>query len=139
MRLQLLTIVALFSVDVRPIRADDMEGDAVYVPMPAGESLSVRNPLGGIRVRGWDQAEVRIVAHKRAQRTALLDRMKVRVNLDGGKLEIASGIYLEGGAFMPLPLSGVAVDLTIDAPRRMALRATTFAGEIDASGLRAGM
>ena len=124
--------------EARPAAADELEGDAVYIPMPAGESLSVRNPMGSVRVRGWDQAEVRVIVQKRAQKTALLDRLRVRVHLDGGRLEVATGVYLQDGGWMPLPLSGTAIDLTIDAPRAMALRAATFAGGIDAAGLRAG-
>ena len=56
-----------------------MEGNAVYIPMTAGETLTVSNPLGAVRMRGWDQSEVRIVATKRARSTQVIDRMKVRV------------------------------------------------------------
>jgi hypothetical protein len=119
-------------------RADDMEGDAVYLPMPGGESLTVKNPLGALRVRGWDQPQIRIVAQKRARTEAVLERLKVRVNVVEGRVEVATGVYLADGAWHPLPQAGAAIDLTIDAPRRMALEASTFAGDLDASGFRSG-
>jgi hypothetical protein len=118
--------------------ADDMEGDAVYVPMPRGETLAVRNPLGAVRVRGWDEPQVKIVAAKRARSSALLDRLKVRVNIEGGRVDVTAGVYLADGSWRPLPQSGAGVDLTIDVPRRMALAASTFTGDIDAAGLRSG-
>jgi DUF4097 and DUF4098 domain-containing protein YvlB len=135
---RLLGGVLLLALAGGGARADDMEGDAVYIPMPQGESLAVRNPLGSVRVRGWDEAQVKIVAAKRARSAQLLDRLKVRVNIDRGRLDVAVGVYLGDGTWRPLPQSGAAVDLTIDVPRRMALAATTFTGDIDAAGLRSG-
>ena len=121
-----------------PALADDMEGNAVYLPMPAGESLTVCNPLGTVQLRGWDQPEVRIVAEKRATSPGLLDRLKVRVEIIDGKLDVTAGVYLDGKSWHSVPLDGAKINLTIDAPRRMALAASTFAGDIDAAGFRAG-
>lgn len=118
-------------------RADDLEGDVVYLPMPAGETLTVDNRLGTLRLRGWDEPQVRIVATKRAREAGMLDRLKVRVDLQGGKLAITAGVYFSDG-WRPVPLAGAGIDLTIDAPRAMAVRASTFHGFIDAAGFQAG-
>ncbi len=119
-------------------RAQDMEGDLLYLPMPAGESLSVRNPLGAVRLRGWDQPQVRIMAEKRAGTSGLVDRLKVHAKVENGKLEIVAGVYLKDNTWHPVPLDDARIDLTIDAPRRMTLAASTFTGDIDAEGFRAG-
>lgn len=118
-------------------RADDLEGDVVYLPMPAGETLTVENRLGTLRLRGWDEPQVRIVATKRAREAGMLDRLKVRVDLRGGKLSITAGVYFSDG-WRPVPLAGAGIDLTIDAPRSMTVRASTFHGFIDAAGFQAG-
>ena len=119
-------------------RAEDLESDAVYLPAETTSAMAVRNPLGTVKLQGWDRPQIRIIAHKRAGSRALLERLKVRVDLDGGDVRVTTGFYLSDGAFTPLPLSGGAIDLTIDAPRKIALTALTFSGDIDASGFRAG-
>lgn len=133
-----MVVVGLLLAGAHAAHADDMEGNMVYLPMPAGEALTVRNPLGTVRLRGWDQPEVRIIAEKRAGSPGLLDRLKVRVEVVDGKLDVTAGVYLDGKSWHPVPLEGAKINLTIDAPRRMALAATTFAGDIDAAGFRAG-
>ncbi|MSP61104.1 MAG: hypothetical protein EXR72_12315 [Myxococcales bacterium] len=134
-RIAVLVTIALCA---RLAAADDMEGNAVFLPMPAGEALTVRNPLGAVRLRGWERPEVRIVAEKRARSGGLLDRLKVRVNLEGGRLDVTAGVYLADDTWHPVPLDGARINLTIDAPREMTVLATTFSGEIDASGFRSG-
>lgn len=119
-------------------RAEDLESDAVYLPAEATTALAVRNPLGTVKMTGWDRPQIRIIAHKRAGSRSLLERLKVRVDLDGADVRVTTGFYLSDGAFTPLPLAGGAIDLTIEAPRGVALTALTFSGDIDASGFRAG-
>jgi hypothetical protein len=119
-------------------RGEELEHDAVYLPAPAANVLDVRNPLGTVRLRAWDQPQVRIVAEKHAQAAPLLERLKVRVDLVNGRYRITTGFYLADETFSPLPLTGGGIDLTIDAPRGVALAAATFTGDIEASGFRAG-
>jgi hypothetical protein len=118
--------------------AEELENDAVYIPTPGAASLAVRNPLGTVRLRGWDQPQLRIIAAKRAGSAAMLARLKVRVDLVDGRVRVTTGFYLNDASFNSLPLAGSAIDLTIDAPRAVALSAATFTGEIEAEGFRAG-
>ena len=122
----------------RVVRADEMESDAVYLPATGVRSLIVRNPLGTVRVQGWDRPEVRIIANKRAGAPLVLDRLRVRADAGGGRVRIMTGFYMADGTFNPLPLQGAAIDLVIDAPRDVGLAVATFRGDVEASGFRAG-
>ena len=70
-------------------RAEDLESDAVYLPAETTSAMAVRNPLGTVKLQGWDRPQIRIIAHKRAGSRALLERLKVRVDLDGGDVRLA--------------------------------------------------
>lgn len=121
--------------------AEELESDAVYIPVPTAVSLVVRNPLGAVSVQGWDRPEVRIVAHKHANAAgarSLIGRLKVRVDFNAGHVRVTTGFYLSDGTFNPLPLSSAGIDLSIDAPRAMALQVATFRGDIRAAGFRLG-
>jgi len=122
---------------VRAARADDLEDNIVYLPMPSGESLRVRNPLGSVTVRGWDRPEVRIVANKRALVPQLLDRLKARVDIRDGRVDLATGVYLSDGTWHPIPQRNASIDLTIHAPRGMAVDAAGRA-DVTASGFTSG-
>jgi DUF4097 and DUF4098 domain-containing protein YvlB len=92
-------------------------------------------------VRAWDKPEVKIVARKRAPSSSALERLKVGFEMVNGRVTIRTGVRV-GESLRRLP-SGAspdayAIDLTIDAPRQVALSAHTFTGDIDASGFRAG-
>ena len=134
-----LPLVAMLAgVPVAVAVAEELEHDAAYLPDLGGSLLTVQNPLGSVTVRGWDQPQIRIVAAKRAGSPSLLDRLKVQfVFLSDGRVQISTGFYLADRTFIPLPLSGAGIDLTIDAPRRMRVEATT-SGAIDAAGFRHG-
>ena len=83
-------VLALFvcaSLGTR-VAADETEVSFAYVPAPAVEKIVVDQPLGRLSVRGWDRPEVRITATKRAPNHAGLDRLRVRVDLKDGRLEI---------------------------------------------------
>jgi hypothetical protein len=131
-----LFCVALLASKVA--RAEDLESDAVYVPASGARSLAVRNPLGAVRVQGWDRPEVRIVANKHAGSPSVLSRLRVRVDFGEGGVRVTTGYYLSDNTFNPLPLAGAGIDLAIDAPRQVALEVATFRGEVDASGFRSG-
>ena len=143
---RLLFAVAFLGVNVEragsDVRADELEGNLVYLPMPAGESLAVSNPLGFVRLRAWDEPQVRIVAEKRARDPRTLERLKVRADVEGGRLRITAGVrFSDGWRSVPADkagLAGAVIDLTIDAPRGMTIDASTFGGDLDASGFRAG-
>lgn len=111
-----------------------------YVPAPNAESIVIEQPLGRLSLNGWDKPEVRIVAHKRAADVATLEQLRVNVEIADGHIHVRTGVRV-GDAFHPLPAGAggsAGIDLTIDAPRNVSLRAATWAGDIDASGFRAG-
>src|SRR5262249_25623025 len=110
-----------------------------YVPAPNAESVVIEHPLGPLKLAAWDKPEVRIVATKRAPDTATLEKLRVNVELRGGRIQIRTGVRV-GGVWRALPPSatGVAIDLTVDAPRRVQLSASTWSGDLEASGFRAG-
>jgi len=119
-------------------RAEDLESDAVYVPAATARSLAIRNPLGTVSVQGWDRSEVRVIAHKRASSPVLLSRLRVRVDFDEGGVRIITGFQYSDNTFNALPLAGAGIDLVVEAPRAVALAVSTFHGDVDASGFRAG-
>ncbi len=119
--------------------ADETEISFAYVPAPAVEKIMVEQPLGRLSVRGWDRPEVRIAATKRAPNHAGLDRLRVRVDLKEGRLEIVTGVRV-GDGLRPIPTDGgYAIDLAVDAPSGAQIHASTFDGDLDAVGLRAGV
>jgi hypothetical protein len=132
-----LLIVALAGV----ARGEETEVSFAYVPATGAESIAIEQPMGSLTLNGWDKPEVRIVARKRAPSGAMLDRLKVNVELRDGRIRIRTGMRM-GDTFRALPASTVGppctIDLTIDAPRGVQLAASTWSGDLDASGFRAG-
>jgi DUF4097 and DUF4098 domain-containing protein YvlB len=64
------------------------------------------------------------------------------VEIRDGKIRVKTGVRV-GNVFRTLPLSqagasAAGIDLTIDAPRRVQLHASTWAGDLEAAGFRAG-
>ena len=95
--------------------------------------------MGKLELNGWDKPEVRIVAHKHAPRRRHARSAHASTfEMVDGKIRIRTGVRV-GDSFRPLPASGGAgIDLTVDAPRNVNLRAQTWAGDLDVSGFRAG-
>jgi DUF4097 and DUF4098 domain-containing protein YvlB len=118
--------------------AEETEVSFAYVPAADAESIVIEQPMGRLALNGWDKPEVRIVARKHAKDGATLDQLRVNFEMVDGKIHIRTGVRV-GDTFRPLPASAEAgIDLTVDAPRRVSLRAATWAGDIDVSGFRAG-
>lgn len=121
-----------------PARAEETEVSFVYVPAPNVESIAIDQPLGRLALNGWDKPEVRIVARKHAPDRATLEQLRVNFEMADGRIHVRAGLRV-GDTFRPLPASAAAgIDLTVDAPRRVNLRAATWSGDIDVSGFRAG-
>jgi hypothetical protein len=133
------SVVALsLAAIVVPAFADETEVSFAYVPAPAVEQIVVEQPLGRLTVRGWDRPEVRIEATKHAPDHSGLDRLRVRVELKDGRVEIVTGVRV-GESLRSVPASGgYTIDLAVDAPAGAQVRARTFDGDLDAMGLRAG-
>jgi hypothetical protein len=118
--------------------AEESETTFVSVPTPDAESITIVQPMGKLALNGWDKPEVRVVAHKRAKDGKTLDQLRVDFEMLDGKIHIRTGVRI-GGTFRPLPASeSASIDLTVDAPRKVTLRAQTWGGDIDASGFRSG-
>jgi Toastrack DUF4097 len=132
-----LLVLALAALSPAAARADETEENFVYMPAPNAESLTIDQPLGRLTVNGWDSPEVRIHSTKRARDGATLDKLKVSVDMADGKIRIQTGIRV-GEQFRPMPVSSASIDLTIDAPRGASLNATTWSGDLNASGFRSG-
>ena len=108
------------------------------VPAPDVESLTIEQPQGKLELNGWDKQEVRVVAHKHARDDKALDQLTVEFVMADGKVHIRTGVRVDN-TFRPLPASeGAGIDLTISAPRGVNLRAQTWGGNLDVSGMRAG-
>ncbi|MDB4968330.1 MAG: hypothetical protein JWN44_4019 [Myxococcales bacterium] len=132
-----LFVLAVFLVPSLVV-AEENEVTFVNVPAPDVESIVIEQPQGRLVLNGWDKAEVRVVAHKHAKDGKTLDQLTVDFVMFDGKIRIRSGVRV-GDTFRALPASdGAGIDLTISAPRGVALRAGTWAGDLDATGFRAG-
>ena len=131
------TVAALVPVFAGPAVAEETEVTFAYVPAPNAESIVIEQPMGRLQLNGWDKPEVRIVAKKHARDAATLDQLRVNVEMQDGHIHVRTGVRVDN-SFHPLPSGEAGIDLTIDVPRHVSLRATTWAGNIDASGFRAG-
>lgn len=121
-----------------PAAAEETEVSFVYVPVQKAESLTIDQPVGALALHGWDKPEVRIVARKHAPDRATLEQLRVNFEMIDGRIRVRAGLRV-GNVFRALPAAATAgIDLTVDAPRGVSLRATTWSGDIDASGFRAG-
>lgn len=121
-----------------PARAEVQEGGVVTFPAPGVEHLVIRHPQGPLSVHGWDRQEIHISFVKRAPSAGVLQMLRVRVDAVDGRVVIRSGIETRG-ALRGLPQPDAGIELTISAPRQARLVASTFAGELRASGFRAGL
>ncbi len=119
-------------------RAEETEVSFAYVPAQGVEEIVVEQPLGRLTVRGWDRPEVRIAATKRAPDHAGLDRLRVRVELKDGRVEVAAGVRVDERLRVIPAGQAYAIDLAVDAPSGAGVRARTFDGDLDVIGLRRG-
>ncbi len=118
--------------------AEETEVTFATVPAPNAETIVIEQPQGRLSLHGWDKPEVRVVARKHAKDAATLEQLRVNFEMQDGNIRIRTGIRV-GDGFRPVPAAADAgIDLTVDAPRRVNLRARTWAGDIDVSGFRAG-
>jgi hypothetical protein len=136
-------VAAIAVAALAPVIAAAEETEVTFadVPAPNAESIVIEQPLGRLQVEGWDKPEVRIVAKKHAKDGATLDQLRVNFEMSpDGHIRIRTGVRV-GDEFHPLPARAdgpAGIDLTISAPRHVSVRAQTWAGNLDASGFRAG-
>jgi hypothetical protein len=122
------------------VHAEETEVNFVYLPAPDAEAIVIEQPMGNLKVNGWDKPQVRITSRKRAPDAASLERLRIQVDMHDGHIAIKSGVYVRG-VFKELPPqagSGESIELSIDAPRNVRLSARTWAGDLEAAGFRSG-
>jgi hypothetical protein len=128
-----------------PAGSDDggvSERDRVDVA-PSGHAfkqLTIDNPLGDVRVEGYDGTSIRIETRKHAPDDDALDRLRVSLippDADGN-VRITTTADPGGPEGKPVRRGNVRIDIVIRAPRDARVDATVGAGHLDIEGMEAG-
>lgn len=102
------------------------------------KQLTVENPLGDVRIEGYDGQSIQIETRKQAPDEDALDRLRVSLipNPDGTVriLTTADG----GKEVRPLSRGAVRIDLIIRAPRDARIDAALSAGRLEVLNMDAG-
>lgn len=119
--------------------AGRIDSREVIVPVPGAERMRIDNPLGNVTVRAWDRTDaVHIVAEKRSASAEALARLRVHFTAwAGGEVSVETRVDM-GDRERALPLAQSRIDLVVEVPANLEIEAKTFAGDLSASGLRAG-
>jgi hypothetical protein len=108
---------------------------------PAGaafKKIAIDNPLGDVRVEGYDGTAIRIETRKHAPDEDTLDRLRVSLvpNPDGTvRITTTADPSRES---KPVPRSAVRIDLIIHAPRAAHVDAAVVAGKLDVENMDGG-
>ncbi|MGE5181658.1 MAG: hypothetical protein ACM31C_06335 [Acidobacteriota bacterium] len=108
---------------------------------PAGRAfkqLEIENPLGDVKVEGYDGTAIRIETHKHAPDEDTLDRLRVSLvpNPDGTvRITTTADPSRES---RPVPRSAVRIDLVIRAPRDARVDAVVASGKLEIENMDAG-
>jgi hypothetical protein len=108
---------------------------------PAGhpfKQIAIDNPLGDVRVEGYDGTAIRIETRKHAPDEDTLDRLRVSLvpNADGTvRITTTADPSKES---KPVPRSAVRIDLVIRAPRDARVDAAVVAGKLEIENMDAG-
>lgn len=102
------------------------------------KQLTIENPLGDVKIEGYDGQSIMIETRKQAPDEDALDRLRVSLipNPDGTVriLTTADG----GKEVRPLSRSAVRIDLIIRAPRDARIDAAVSAGSLEVINMDAG-
>ena len=108
---------------------------------PAGHAfkrLSIDNPLGDVKVEGYDGTAVQIESHKFAPDDESLDRLHISLvpNPDG---TVTIKTTADGGKEVrPIARGAVRIDLTVRAPRNAHVEASASSGALEVVNMDAG-
>jgi hypothetical protein len=108
---------------------------------PAGHAfthLSIQNPLGDVRVEGYDGTAIQIESHKFAPDDESLDRLHISLvpNPDG---TVSIRTTADGGKEVRSVARGaVRIDLSIRAPRNARVEAVASSGALEVANMDAG-
>jgi len=108
---------------------------------PAGHAfkqLSIDNPLGDVRIEGYDGTAIRIESFKHAPDEETLDRLRVSLvpNPDG-TVRITTAADRSPEA-RPVQRGAVRIDLIVHAPREARIDAAASAGKLEVVNMDAG-
>lgn len=134
-----LSCATLSRADADPKSAVDERSRVEVQPSEAAFSqLTLDNPLGDVRVEGYDGTAIVVETHKRAPDAATIDRLRVSlVPGADGRLRISTGA-VDGREFRPVARSQVRIDLLIRAPRNARIEASTAGGRLQIENMDAG-
>jgi hypothetical protein len=110
---------------------------------PSGHAftqISIDNPLGDVRVEGYDGTSMQIETRKHAPDEDALDRLRVSLvpNPDG-TVRITTTADPSSNREAPrLPSAAVRIDLIVRAPRNAKVEATVAAGKLEVEAMDAG-
>lgn len=102
------------------------------------KQLSIENPLGDVKIEGYDGTSIQIETRKQAPDDEGLDRLRVSLvpNPDG---TVRLTTTADGGAeYRKLPRGAVRIDLIIRAPREARIDAVVSAGHLEVTNMDAG-
>lgn len=108
---------------------------------PAGRAftqLSIENPLGDVKVEGYDGTAIQIESHKFAPDDESLDRLHISLvpNPDG---TVSIKTTADGGKEVrPVARGAVRIDLRIRAPRDARVEAAASSGALEVVNMDAG-
>ncbi len=116
-----------------------LDSREVIVPVPGAERLRIENPLGNVIIKAWNRTDaIHIIAEKSSASPEALARLRVHFTAwAGGEVSVETRVDM-GGREQALPLIASRVDLVVEVPAALQIEAKTFAGDLSASGLRAG-
>ena len=105
---------------------------------PSVKQLTIDNPLGDVRVEGYDGTAILIETHKQAPDMDALDRLRVSLMPDGdGTVRIRS--TADGGREVkPVSRGAMRIDLIIRAPRKTRVDVGAAAGRLEIKNMDAG-
>ena len=147
-RLATLATVALLSTpafaDPKPEPKHDATGVTERSRLevaPAGHAfkqLAIDNPLGDVRVEGYDGTAIMIETHKHAPDEETLDRLRVSLVPDtDGTVRITTTADATREAH-PTSRGAVRIDLVIRAPRDARVDAAVSSGKLEVVNMDAG-
>jgi hypothetical protein len=131
--------VALSTIGTPAAAGRPLDAREVIVPVPGAERMRIDNPLGNVTIRAWGRADaIHIIAEKSSPSPEVLARLRVHFTVwAGGEVSVETRVEM-GGRERALPLVASRVDLLVEVPAALEIVAKTFAGDLTASGLRAG-
>ena len=105
----------------------------------AFKQLAIDNPLGDVRVEGYDGTAIMIETHKHAPDDDTLDRLRVSlVPSADGTVRITTTADGRKGEATQVSRSQVSIDLIIRAPRDAHVDASVTAGKVEIINMDAG-